>query len=1426
MAANRIYLQLDFGTAQAQDNVQKFNKELKNMGKNAEDAGKQGSAGLKNLTVSMEQTTNAVGNLVTSLAGLAIGRFIADLVHTGDMFNRVEIAIRAMTGSADQAEKTMKGLMEVAAHSPFPMQDITEAGRRLIAFGFDAKNAADYVGAITRAIKTVGGTSEDVELLTQALGVMAEKGVAQAQQLFRQIAAQGIPAMEIIRQKLLQETGKLFTDTEIREKMEKGLLLGRQTALALLEGMKQIPDATKEMMNQATSQFQQLKNEATKLASELSTALQPQLDKLLQWAKDWVDSMKDDPARVDRIAQWLQWSAIIAGTVIGLKAVVGLFKSLVQLAKDLRAVKLFEEFMQLPKVQIMLETLLPIIKGIGGALSTWGIAAGGAMVATGVQLDALRQKSEDFEDSLIRQAIASGKSVKDLEALGYTAERIAKAFNNAKQQIKREPYDIKTGTGIILPQNMVRGPNILGLPEKLLQAQIDESEAIYARAQEELYKGFGAIRAKYQHEFEKNAKQAEMEVPEWVKVNPWAATNLYKAQALEIERVKKDMVAKDREETLKIRAEDLKTRIEDIKTTGAIEADLAQVTIKDTLAAEAASEIKRLDIRLKTAEDIRQVAQQEAANQLEIKQAELIREGEITLAGAKKNSGDYWLILADLTARDERLRAEARDATQKADIAAARETQEAILEIIKKATDETTELRKQARDILENEQVASAERQIRIARMTFETGEAQTARQKIASIQQASEFEIQAAEYVAKTKSDLARKHAVEEYNKRVAEQQKFAELADLADQDVDNLRAVNRNKEADDMQKKAEDFKAAARKMGLDAQAIWDVFYAQDAVAFSELQDLKVEIALDANKRINQAWIDEQKQIFDKFKNLADQMLDSLFQHGKGFWARMRDMAFNMAKDFAKAALAPMMAAAMMNAFGMPVQLERPDFGGGQFAGIMSLMQQRPVFGPPPNKANLPGHINDLKLLPDGSVSVTPKQPPGPKPQFDATITHNLNIRSSGGGAAALAAAAGAGGGGGGGGDRPDVQSLLRFYGVDTGATEIPPIVGSVTRTEALAGGGFSLGSATLGFGGDGLPLSTGYAQTLLGPMQASASTINTIKQATSIWSFIKGFGLGGGAVTAATSAVARGADVSALMEPIAGGATLSLPSSALGLGIKAPFAYSGLATAAAPFALGGAIGGLSGAFGLGRYAQRSGNPLAAIGAPLLGAFSGLLAAGSLAALFPSIFVPLLAAGPIGWIVAGAIGASIGLMGLLKESDTTHARKLIKQMYGIDINNISVLRQVVQIAKQKYGGAISLAVASPEVQQLINLYAASQGAGAVGPRPMYPSLYTQTGGALTLQPQYSNGQVVASPYAGTTTTQYANWLAYNQQQPTSMYIQLDPNLARDLFAGQVVDVLNSNPTVVGNANSMAINSGSSRMAQLGGLMEPLTVPS
>jgi hypothetical protein len=160
------------------------------------------------------------------------------------------------------------------------------------------------------------------------------------------------------------------------------------------------------------------------------------------------------------------------------------------------------------------------------------------------------------------------------------------------------------------------------------------------------------------------------------------------------------------------------------------------------------------------------------------------------------------------------------------------------------------------------------------------------------------------------------------------------------------------------------------------------------------------------------------------------------------------------------------------------------------------------------------------------------------------------------------------------------------------------------------------------------------------------------------------------------------------------------------------------------------------------------SGTPAAglAAGAGLILAEHGLLgnARGTFSGTLQGAAGGFLVAGPIGAAVGAAIGIGEQIAGV--EPQWKEAERLVRQQYGISINQ-QAGQQIADLANQKYGGRVSIAVRSPEVRQMIGLFAA--GTGQAGRFPMSASTpmggsFAEQGGRLFQSPVYQYG----NPYA------------------------------------------------------------------------------
>ena len=182
-----------------------------------------------------------------------------------------------------------------------------------------------------------------------------------------------------------------------------------------------------------------------------------------------------------------------------------------------------------------------------------------------------------------------------------------------------------------------------------------------------------------------------------------------------------------------------------------------------------------------------------------------------------------------------------------------------------------------------------------------------------------------------------------------------------------------------------------------------------------------------------------------------------------------------------------------------------------------------------------------------------------------------------------------------------------------------------------------------------------------------------------------------------------------------------------------------------------GGGITGVSGFAGAGLIA--GGSLLAMKG--LMGKDEGT-GAGILMGAGGGAAIGMAYGGPIGAGIGAAVGAGIGVGEMLAgvQSPVHEVESLVKRRYGIGIED-SEANKIVSLAQSKYGGQYSVAVASPEVRQMLGLYAA--GTGQANKFPV--SATTPMGGGLEMQ----GGKLMQSA-----DYQYGNPYSYTSNLPVA----------------------------------------------------------
>jgi hypothetical protein len=181
---------------------------------------------------------------------------------------------------------------------------------------------------------------------------------------------------------------------------------------------------------------------------------------------------------------------------------------------------------------------------------------------------------------------------------------------------------------------------------------------------------------------------------------------------------------------------------------------------------------------------------------------------------------------------------------------------------------------------------------------------------------------------------------------------------------------------------------------------------------------------------------------------------------------------------------------------------------------------------------------------------------------------------------------------------------------------------------------------------------------------------------------------------------------------------------------------------------------------------------------------------------------------GPVGAAIGAGIGAVAGLVRLFVKGAQKKAREKIKATYGVDISDKGVLKQIVDIAKQGFGGNLDMAIRSQQIRDLVELYALSTGQSTSGlPATMRPVSLLQQGGSL-----------FQSSASGLTLDRIGSG-APSAAAPTVINITVPG--AKEFFEKETVRVVVENPRAVQSATMAATKQNAGRREMTGLQLSP-----
>ncbi|RKT01106.1 tape measure protein [Chryseobacterium defluvii] len=192
-------------------------------------------------------------NLGTAIGGYftaqSLFSFTKELINVRGEFQKTEIAFSTMLGSSDKAKKLMEQMVDLAAKTPFSLQDVSSGAKQLLAFQVPAK---DIVDTLTRLGNIAAGLNVPLERINLIYGQVKAKNKLMGQELL-QFTEAGIPMLT----ELALKFGK--SESEISDMVSAGKI-----------GFKDVQDVLFKMTNEGGMFFELMEKQSASLSGKVA----------------------------------------------------------------------------------------------------------------------------------------------------------------------------------------------------------------------------------------------------------------------------------------------------------------------------------------------------------------------------------------------------------------------------------------------------------------------------------------------------------------------------------------------------------------------------------------------------------------------------------------------------------------------------------------------------------------------------------------------------------------------------------------------------------------------------------------------------------------------------------------------------------------------------------------------------------------------------------------------------------------------------------------------------------------------------------------------------------------------------------------------------------------------------------------------------
>lgn len=380
------WLKLNQELNKAQVELSQVNKELANMP----------TAKIQSLAQTLgdaEEKLNKIGGKIEdvgkkfyALTGAITGLATVGVTYNAELEKQTAL-FTTLTGSAEEAEKTLRAIKEDSLGSPFDTQSLISANQYLIATGIEADKSRETIMALGNAISATGGGNSELQRMAQNLQQVKNVGKATTMDI-RQFAMAGIDIYGI----LAESTGK--TAAEIQEMDITFDMLNDALIKASEEGGKYY-GAMEAQADTLNGKISMLKATFQELMGSLTESLMPILKQILDYAQNLITKFsglsEEQKKAVVRIA------AILASIAPLLTIIGKVTKGIGSLSGAIKKIITGEKFVG------WLSAVSQAGGGLNGVLSTLIQTLGkiiNPVTAVVAVFVALYMKSEDFRNAV------------------------------------------------------------------------------------------------------------------------------------------------------------------------------------------------------------------------------------------------------------------------------------------------------------------------------------------------------------------------------------------------------------------------------------------------------------------------------------------------------------------------------------------------------------------------------------------------------------------------------------------------------------------------------------------------------------------------------------------------------------------------------------------------------------------------------------------------------------------------------------------------------------------------------------------------------------------------------------------------------------------------------------------------------------------